>query len=215
VAEMMREIKKWNEKELENYFNKRLGKLLPYTDDWYEVILPQWKDFLAQRTAGTIITYIEKVKEIVVNAIINKTPFDKVVAKIKALSASLTDARAKFLARDLTGTFNSMALKSIHVGILGTPYYFWATAMDERVRGNPEGIYPKAVPSHWEMQNKLCKWTDPSTYSTDYGRNWEAKTERMPKLHPGEDWQCRCTALPYDIDILREIDKRIEQMRKN
>jgi hypothetical protein len=209
ITAIMNEIKTWNEKELENYFNKRLGKILPYTDDWWNIILPRWRDTLATRASGTIITYLERVKEIVLEGVFNKTPIDQVAKKIKALSKSLTDARATFLARDLTGTYNSLALQQIHTNILGLPYYSWATALDERVRGRPGGVYPKAVPSHWDMQNKVCKWTDSSVYSPDRGKTWEPRTERMTKVHPGIDWQCRCTAIPYDLDFILSVDKRI------
>lgn len=57
--------------------------------------------------------------------------------------------------------------------------YVWATSLDERVRGNPGGLYPNANPSHWARERKVFSWAKP------------------PKGgHPGEAAFCRCWAEP-------------------
>jgi len=60
---------------------------------------------------------------------------------------------------------------------LGFDEYIWITRRDERVRGNPNGIYPKMKPSHFHRDNVIFKWSKPPEGG-----------------HPGQAPGCRCTA---------------------
>lgn len=60
----------------------------------------------------------------------------------------------------------------------GVTHYVWWTAQDKRVRGDPEGKYPKASPSHYARHGKKFSWDDPPSDG-----------------HPGEPICCRCVAL--------------------
>jgi len=79
----------------------------------------------------------------------------------------------------------------------GLSMYEWSTAQDERVR-----------PSHALMEGKICKWDDPTVYSTD-GKTWKPRPEGAPLVHPGEEEGCRCTALSYWNELVGEVDKAI------
>jgi SPP1 gp7 family putative phage head morphogenesis protein len=59
----------------------------------------------------------------------------------------------------------------------GVESYIWSTVLDERVRGNPDGRYPNAKPSHWVREGKTYRWDD-----------------APPGGHPGYAINCRCTA---------------------
>ena len=85
--------------------------------------------------------------------------------------------RAKLIARDQTAKFNS-SLTRIRQTDLGISQYIWHTAGDERVRGNPDGLYPKADPSHWDRDGKVFDWNAPPEDG-----------------HPGEPINCRCQAI--------------------
>lgn len=61
---------------------------------------------------------------------------------------------------------------------LGFNEYIWETRRDERVRGNPNGLYPKAKPSHYARQGVVFNWDNPPENG-----------------HPGEDYGCRCRAI--------------------
>lgn len=61
---------------------------------------------------------------------------------------------------------------------LGFDEYIWETRRDERVRGNPNGLYPKAKPSHFARQSVVFNWNEPPEGG-----------------HPGEAPGCRCRAL--------------------
>lgn len=63
---------------------------------------------------------------------------------------------------------------------LGAKEYVWATRRDNRVRGNPNGLYPDAVPSHFHRDFKIFNWSRPPEGG-----------------HPGEAPGCRCRALMF------------------
>jgi SPP1 gp7 family putative phage head morphogenesis protein len=89
-------------------------------------------------------------------------------------------AKAALIARDQIRKFNGdlSRVRQQHAGIES---YSWDTAHDERVRGNPRGIYPNARPSHWAQQGKVYSWS----------------SSGAPGLgHPGEPIQCRCLPKP-------------------
>lgn len=98
----------------------------------------------------------------------------------------VTEARAELIARDqtlkLSGQINKARQES-----LGLDKYVWRTVKDMRVRGRPDGKYPKAKHNHWAREGEVFSWSKPPAGG-----------------HPGEDFQCRCTAEPYLDDLLEE-----------
>lgn len=79
-----------------------------------------------------------------------------------------TAKRAKFIARDQTAKLNA-AVTQARQTRLGVTHYFWRTSRDERVR-----------PSHEAKEGERFAWDSPPA---DTG-------------HPGQDYQCRCSADP-------------------
>lgn len=96
--------------------------------------------------------------------------------------------RAKLVARDQIGKLNGQITSARHKA-LGVSKFIWRTVDDERVRGKPDGKYPKAEPSHDERNGK--------TYSYDKPPDGEL---------PGEPILCRCYAEPVFDDIMSELD---------
>jgi len=87
--------------------------------------------------------------------------------------------RSRLIARDQIGKLNGKLIEKRQTQ-LGIDSYIWRTSLDERVRGNPSGRYPNAVPSHYGREGKVYKWDTPPEGG-----------------HPGEAILCRCTAEPY------------------
>jgi uncharacterized protein with gpF-like domain len=110
------------------------------------------------------------------------------------VAGQITHRRAATIARNeiknLTSALN--AKRAVNAGI---ELYEWQNAGDERVRGNPNGHYPKAKPSHWIMEGLYCRYDNDNVYSPDKGKTWKKRTKNMPKGKPGEDINCRCLAL--------------------
>lgn len=86
--------------------------------------------------------------------------------------------RAAFIARDQVATFNG-ELNRIRQTAAGVTEYEWSTSKDERVRGNPDGKYPNAKPSHWHREGQRFSWAKPPSDG-----------------HPGIAINCRCVARP-------------------
>ncbi|WP_431810816.1 minor capsid protein [Lysinibacillus capsici] len=88
----------------------------------------------------------------------------------------VAESRAQFLAVDQTGSILGQMTAQRHQNI-GIDKFTWYDASDERVRK-----------SHKELSGKVFSYDDPPTIN---GR----------KLLPGEDYRCRCVAIPiFDDD---------------
>ncbi len=93
----------------------------------------------------------------------------------------LSDRRAKLIARDqsakLTGDLNKRRQEQA-----GVTEYGFSTSHDERVRAN-----------HKAMEGRTCKWSDATVYKARDG-SWRSRSGiGGVSLHPGADYQCRCT----------------------
>jgi len=113
--------------------------------------------------------------------------------------------RARLIAVDQTLSYYS-ELNGLRQQNVGIDMYIWQTANDERVRGTPAddgGLYPRAKPSHFVMDGKLCRWDDPTVYSDDGGKTWKSRASiGGPLVHAGRPIRCRCYAEPYFKDLL-------------
>ncbi len=88
---------------------------------------------------------------------------------------------ARLIARDQTAKLHGQLAKAQQTDA-GVNEYTWSTSGDSRVRER-----------HRELNGKRFRWDDPPVVDTKTGR----------RAHPGEDYQCRCVALPvFDIDTI-------------
>lgn len=83
-------------------------------------------------------------------------------------------SRAELIARDQVLKFNG-ELTQVRHREAGVDRYEWSTSGDERVRSE-----------HAALDGTIHRWDDPPV--VDQKRN--------RRHHPGEDFQCRCTAIP-------------------
>lgn len=91
---------------------------------------------------------------------------------------NVTKNRARLIARDQIGKFNGQLTRIRHTNV-GITEYIWHTSLDERVRGNPSGLYPNARPSHFQREGKTFDYKKPPRDG-----------------NPGEPIRCRCWAEP-------------------
>jgi len=152
--------------------------------------------------------YITKLNSIVINGIQNGDSFETLAGNIEKLSANISGARSRLIARDQIGKLNSLVNKSQSLS-LGMKVYFWITSRDERVRGNPMGRYAKAIPSHYIMDGLMMSWENNQVYSEDGGETWLPKTAKMEPQQAGMALQCRCTAASSFNDVITPIDREI------
>ena len=96
--------------------------------------------------------------------------------------------RALFIARDQTSKLNA-ELTETQQRDAGVEEYVWDSSGDGRVR-----------PCHRELNGQTFDWNDPPEmwYETKGGRVYTGR-----HCHPGEDYQCRCVALPkFNLETL-------------
>ena len=95
-------------------------------------------------------------------------------------------SRAKLIARDQTAKVNA-DFEEERNKKLGFDIYKWKGTADARERD-----------SHRALNNMLCKYSDPTVYSDDEGKTWKKRTSIKAFIGKcGEDYQCRCLAIPY------------------
>jgi len=85
----------------------------------------------------------------------------------------VTKSKAALLARDQTLTLNAQIARQRQQN-LGIQEYIWSTSGDGRVRE-----------THADLDGTTQRWDNPPEMSEDGRRG-----------HPGDDYQCRCTAFP-------------------
>ena len=95
---------------------------------------------------------------------------------------------AQLLARDQIATLNAQISK-LQQQDAGCRKYKWSTSHDSRVRD-----------CHRSLNGKTFSWDDPPEmwYETKSGRVYTGR-----HCHPGEDYCCRCVAIPvFDLDTV-------------
>ena len=99
------------------------------------------------------------------------------------------EVRAGIIARDQTSKMNAAFVEARNKD-LGVEEYVWRTSKDQRVVGNPAGLYPKPTAlhgNHHAREGKVYEWNNPPYDG-----------------HPGQAIMCRCTAEPIiNLDRLR------------
>lgn len=97
----------------------------------------------------------------------------------------VVQSRAELIARDQTLKVYGQIQEARQTDA-GIEEYDWSTSDDERVRGNPSGVYPKSHGNHWKLEGTRQRWDSPPIVDERTGR----------REHPGGDFQCRCAAIP-------------------
>lgn len=108
----------------------------------------------------------------------------------------VSQSRASLIARDQVLKLNG-ELTQLRHREAGVEEYAWSCSEDQRVRGRPDGLWPKG--NHWQLDTtrsgKTYRWDKPPLVAP--GRT----------AHPGEDFQCRCVAIPV-INVERISNPR-------
>lgn len=140
-------------------------------------------DGFQDRNVGLIKTLagkqIDDIRTLLEQGEIGAWRVEELSQKIKD-SFGVNQSRADLLARDQTLKLNG-DLTKVRQQNAGITKYIWTAVGDDRTR-----------PMHAELDGTIQQWAVPPQISPD-GRTG----------HPGEDYQCRCTAFPV-LDELEE-----------
>lgn len=130
-------------------------------------------------------------------------------AELREMIASefeVTMNKAKFLARQETSLFMATVRDSRYTDA-GLRIVQWLTSNDERVVGNPAGLYPEPTAghgNHFALAGKFCLLSDPTVYADtlDQARAGQWKSKAMigaGTSHAGTEFGCRCSYRPVLI----------------
>lgn len=118
------------------------------------------------------------------------------LAEVVMERLGVAERHAQFIARDQIAKLNSALTESTQQAA-GVTRYRWRSSNDQRTR-----------PMHLALDGSVQSWGDPPVTSKDGARN-----------HPGEDYQCRCVAIPIiegiDDDTPRAPKERRAPIARN
>lgn len=149
-----------------------------YSGEYYRTMLEKWISSNVDLIKTIPKESLGKLKETVYSDYMNGRSTTNIVKGLQR-QYGMDKRHAQLIARDQTAKLNAEITQSQQRDA-GVNKYKWSTVCDGRVRD-----------SHDALEGKIFSWDDPP--ETDDGR----------RCHPGEDYQCRCCAIPvFDIDEL-------------
>lgn len=170
----------------------RIAAIKPYDSP---KLAPLIDSFVAENVAlikGIAPKLSAEVQSLVVQGLTNGVPAARLAEQIRE-RLDIASNRAELIAIDQIGKLDSQ-LSAQRTQDVGVTHFFWRNSNDEKVRGNPDGLYPKAVPSHWDREGKRYAYADPPR-----GPKGEAEL-------PGTPIRCRCWQEPdlSTIDVAQQ-----------
>jgi SPP1 gp7 family putative phage head morphogenesis protein len=193
----------FNDKQWNKFTRRILGDPLLVAEPWLGEVIQAWANANYRLIKSLTDEYIKKLNTIVADGVLEGRTYDAIMKDLRKMNVSLTKKRARLLSRDQVGKLNG-ALSKRRQQEAGLDLYRWLTARDERVRS-----------THKALHNKICRWDDSSVYADNLaeatGDNWSRRsTIRAYEGIPGQDIQCRCTAVPMFDDIFEQVDSELE-----
>jgi len=179
-----------------------LGMVYDPQEPWVQKAVTDWKDTNVKLVKSLVGEHRTRMETMALDAVTNgKRPEQLLIDIMKA--NKMTYNRARLIARDQIGKLTAQLTEKRSVSI-GLDTYTWRTAMDERVRGNPAGRYPRARPSHWGAEGKVGVYGKPTV--------WRVEGQEVPRgpndpVGPGGyEIACRCVNASRWEDLLKPID---------
>lgn len=173
------QVAAFNKAELNRQFRASVGIELLHGEPYLQQQLALFADDNARLITSLASDHLDQVSGIVMRAARAGTRVEQVQEQISE-RFDVTESKAEFLARDQVGKLNG-ELTQLRQSSVGITEYEWSTSQDERVRAR-----------HAELEGTTHSWDDPPVVDEKTGR----------RAHPGQDFQCRCTAIPKVDAIL-------------
>ena len=184
-------------KEWKKVISKTLGiNLLEdyYSGAVYKELLEKWVSDNVDLIKTIPYSSLDKMKEIVYDNYMKGATTTNIVKAIQK-QYGMDKRHARLIARDQVSKLNA-AITQYQQKDAGITQYRWSTSKDERVRKGDKtakGIIDPMGDNHERLEGKIFRWDKPPLVDRKRGR----------ACHPGEDYQCRCCAIPvFNIDTL-------------
>lgn len=151
-----------------------------YSGQFYQELLDYWVSQNVSMIKTIPQESLSEMREIVYEGYRNGRTTTSIVKDIQH-AYSTSKSHARLIARDQMAKLTADLTKRQQTDA-GVKEYKWSTSRDSRVRE-----------SHKRLNGKRFRWDDPPIVDEKTGR----------RCHPGEDYQCRCVAIPvFDISTL-------------
>jgi SPP1 gp7 family putative phage head morphogenesis protein len=182
VVEVAESVSGFSKKQWQRVAEAQTGVNLFRAEPWLVSLLDSWSKENAKLITSIPERYLDRVSQLT-QSMVRQGRSVADYRKELARTYDLTRARAQLIARTEMAKLNGAITKSRQVS-LGIREYTWFAAADERVRD-----------SHRVLNNKICRWDNPSVYRTEADPTWRKRSTIGAYIgDPGEDFQCRCVA---------------------
>lgn len=165
-----------------------------YSGAIYEELLKKWVSDNVDLIKTIPHTSLDKMKEIVYDNYMKGATTTDIVKAVQK-QYGMDKRHARLIARDQVAKLNA-AITQYQQRDVGVEQYKWLTSRDERVRKGDKmakGVIDPMGDNHARLEGKIFRWDTPPLVDR----------KRRRACHPGEDYQCRCCAIPvFDIDEL-------------
>lgn len=144
-----------------------------YSGDFYRSQLQKWSEENADLISTLPQDALSEMQNIVEDGFTSGRSI-RDITKDMQKRFDVSRSKARFWATDQLSKLNAELAKQQQTEC-GVEEYIWSTSGDQRVRER-----------HRELNGKKFRWDDPPIVDERTGR----------RAHPGEDYRCRCVALP-------------------
>lgn len=159
-----------------------------YSGDFYEAALRRWVDENVTKIKSIPTETLGAMKQTIKEGFLQGKTIREIQKEIQE-QYNVTRHKAEMLARDQVATLNAQISK-MQQQDAGCTKYRWSTSHDSRVRD-----------CHRSLEGKVFSWDDPPEMWYETKKSGKVFTGR--RCHPGEDYCCRCVAIPvFDLDTV-------------
>lgn len=159
-----------------------------YKGDFYAEALRRWVDENVLKIKSIPTETLGNMQQLILDGFVRGMPMRDIQKAIQK-EYGTTKSKAVLLARDQVSTLNAQISRQQQQDA-GCSKYRWSDSRDGRVRD-----------CHRSLDGKIFSWDNPPEMWYITKKSGKVMTGR--RCHPGEDYCCRCVAIPvFDIDTL-------------
>lgn len=186
---IFRDVESFSSRKLDEFAEKTVGRTLGYIPNQAKIREDFVNNFVANCKSAA-----ENQKKDIANAVYAHRMFPdgkkgSLSKEINDINKKYTKGKANFIARNETGNLNA-AIQHSQIEGAGFEMYTWMCM--------PDGV---TRDTHKALNGMVCRWDKPDVYSDDGGKTWHKRTGSMFIGEPGQDFNCRCTAVPFDPEL--------------
>lgn len=198
AGDFFREVSDFSSRKMDDFAEKTVGRTIGYIPNQSKL-----RDDFVNNFVANCKSAAEDQKKEIASAVYKHRMFPNedsgsLVKEINSINTKYTKNKSKFIARNETGNLNG-AIQRTQMEGAGFRYYKWMCMLDGVTRD-----------THRSMNGLVCDWEDDTVYSDDGGKTWKKRTGSMFIGQPGQDYNCRCTAIPFDPEL--EDDYEVKEI---